>query len=204
MPSSGPSLAVSATGNAGGPILWTNDSNALANDDTTMDSSPDAADGDYTEREYFLDFSGLSVPSDATVDGIEVIVRWKGTEGTGSGTQLDISTEIVVGGSIGPPYSSIKSTGSYDPDDVFRTTTMGGPSDPWALSLTGADIDADFGVTVRASFGGGAKTTYAHIAWVKMTVYYTAGGGGGGQPYIARVSGVPGVRLGGASFGRGW
>ena len=57
------------------------------------------------------------------------------------------------------------------------------------------------GVTVGGSLSGGSGF------WLAAVLRFTVSGGGGGasgQPTTKRWGGVPGMRLGGASFGQGW
>lgn len=175
MASSGPLLMGSVTLQNDGPIDFVNESNALVNDDTTMDSVAGMADSDITERAHFLNASH-SIPSGATIDGIVVSVRFKGTEDSGSGTDISISAQLIKGGTR---TGDVKGTAAYS-DNTLRSVDIGGAADKWSVTLTDTDIGSTFGVAIQANASGSSKTTFAHIAWVKMTVYYTEGGGGGG------------------------
>lgn len=106
------------------------------------------------------------VPSDATINGIEVIIEKK--KGVGSNT-TDKVISLVKGGVIQGNNKADTVTEWPTSDTIF---TYGGPSDLWGLALTPADVNAsDFGAAL--SFSGGAIFGQGFIDHIQIAVYYS-------------------------------
>ena len=184
-----------ATSSAG--TLWSNPGNITADDSSY--ATANMVLGTTTRRLEATNF-GFAIPTGATIDGI--VVTWKRKTSSTSFSPRDSQIRIIKGGAWG---ATDRASGTTWPT-TEGTATYGSSSDLWGETWTAADINSStFGAGLVAQTNAGKGQPTLSVNYCTITVYYTeGGGGGGGQPYIARVSGVPGARLGGASFGRGW
>lgn len=122
-----------------------------------------------TNRLKFTDF-GFSIPSTATVCGIEVSVR-KNAAGLIIGSSItDKDVYIVKNGSLA---GSNHAAGSWSGSNNW--VTYGNSSDAWGTTWTPADINsANFGITMSAQLNSGLAGLFltANIDAVTITVYY--------------------------------
>lgn len=147
-----------------GTTAWTNASNATADDGSSASIST-GSNSQYLKATNF----GLTVPSGATIDGIQLEVKWVRTTST---YQQVVSS--VKGGTIG---GTNKSTGSILPAPVAYTT-FGGAADLWGQAWTDSDVNAsNFGFVVKV-FNGGKGTAIGSVDAFRVTVYYTGGSSG--------------------------
>lgn len=163
-----------------GVYSWGSAGNAANSDDAyALASTPPFSSGDsnYLKVTNF----GFSIPSGATIDGIEVGVEKTGS-GSGAANVVDNIVKLVKGGSV---VGDDKSDGTTQWNNGYTyvdyTATYGGSSDLWGESWTDSDINSsDFGMVISAALtgisGGGV---IARIDHVKITVYYTEPAGGG-------------------------
>lgn len=114
---------------------------------------------------------GFSVPSGATINGIEVqVVRLANYYNV-----IDASAKIVKGGTIS---GTEKKDTAYWATGSYETVTYGGASDLWGLSWTDTDINVStFGFALHVINESLKFTDYPKVDVVKITVYYTSGGG---------------------------
>ena len=153
-----------------GDLSWSNPSNVTADDGT---NATQANTGSKTAVNDSLDcdnFDFSSIPSGATIDGIEVVIER--AEGTTGNNIYDYTVRLFKAGSL---------TGDNKADTVneWPTTitakTYGGAADLWGTTWTDSDVkDPDFGVRmtnqkVSLSSSSGSNT----VDYVKVTVYYT-------------------------------
>lgn len=151
-----------------GTVAWVNPGNITADDGTlaTAGVSGVNPNSHYLKGTNF----GLSVPSGATIDGIQF--RWKlaNVAANSSVDQaiLTVDSSGVIGGSnLGTntvPGGSTTLT-NYD---------FGGATELWGRSWTAADVNnANFGCVFQAhrTAGGSGTNTRADALWVK--VFYT-------------------------------
>lgn len=149
---------------------WSNPSNVTADDGTNAtqaNSGSKTAVNDSLDCDNF-DFS--SIPSGATIDGIEVVIER--AEGATGNNIYDYTVQLFKAGSL---------TGDNKADTVneWPTTitakTYGGAADLWGTTWTDSDVkDPDFGVRmtnqkVSSSSSSGSNT----VDYVKVTVHYT-------------------------------
>lgn len=130
---------------------------------------------------------GFSVPSGATIDGIEVQIRHATQNDEGFIT--DEYVFLVENGNILPGcQNKALSTGWIDPQENF---TYGGPTDTWnCSSLTPAVVNSgSFGVQLMAENSSSSNQS-AYVYWVKVRVYYTEAGGGATYQVIAVGTGL--------------
>lgn len=169
MTSSGPNFpSTSADDATVGTKTWVNIGNITAEDGSVAYCDVSSATSHYLKATDF----GFAIPSGATIDGI--MVEWK-MRGTSLVTVN--SLKLVKGGSI---TGDEKSTGAYLPlTDTW--VSYGGASDLWGLSWSYSDLNSSvFGAVLSAKRGYADSAGYVYCDAVRITVYYTEGGGGGG------------------------
>ena len=147
-----------ATGNA-----WSSPGNITADDAFVAQCTIPAGD----ESDYLLAQSfGFSIPSGATVDGIEVLVKRYGM-----GTCEDFSIRLLdhTATQVGDNQALI----AVSWPGMESPTTYGNPTDDWSAGLTWDQVnDEQFGVAIQATSAGGAT---ALVGYVEITVYYSGG-----------------------------
>lgn len=161
-----------ATGqNFGTGAAWSNLSNMGASDNTYTTASPGAGAG---AQFLYIPFTGISLPSGSTLQGIEA-----SAEGniTGDTPLFGVFYLTITGDQVGVEGSD---TPSLDWTSSDTTTTYGGASNLWNTSLTKADVESSgFGVVVYV-FGGGSAATNWSIDHVRVRFTYDDGVSGGG------------------------
>ena len=172
MAAEGPNITgTGADDSAVGTNTWSNPGNITA-DDTSYATLFLAGQTHYLKATNF----GFSIPTDATIDGIEVgFNRSKTIGGFGDVTDEVISI-VLADGSIG---SEDKSAGASWNTTTFVTDTFGGSSDLWSETWAFGDInDSDFGVVLSATvFVPSESAATARVDFVEITVTYTEAGG---------------------------
>lgn len=147
-----------ATGNA-----WSSPGNITADDAFVAQCTIPAGD----ESDYLLAQSfGFAIPSGATVDGIEVLVKRYGM-----GTCEDFLVRLLddTGAQVGDNQAVI---GVAWPG-MMGNAGYGGPLDDWSTGLTWDQVnDSQFGVAIQATSAAGAT---ALVGYVEITVYYSGG-----------------------------
>lgn len=176
MASQGPnSPSAAGTDSSVGTVTWTSTGNIYSSNNSRAIVS---YSGPGTS--YFLKATGFgfSIPSGATIDGIEVVFEGYSSIGGGSEGFLNI-TKLIKGGSI---VGTDQDSGQRIEGIGDTTVTIGGPSNLWGTTWNDSEINAsDFGVAVSITTqyqksGGGA-----YCDTITIKVYYTTGGGGGGS-----------------------
>lgn len=134
----GPNFAGSAANSTGiGTVAWQNPGNATASDNVYAT----AALNNQTTNYLLCTSFGFSLPTDAVVLGIRVLVEGKVSDASG-GT---VNARIVRGGVIQTGVTRQASLTSTSD----TTISLGGVADLWGLPWTAADINAsNFGVAV--------------------------------------------------------
>lgn len=151
---------------------WLNPNNAQTDNSTTATQDTDVSSQQGT---YILctnyGFTTSDVPSDATVNGIEVVFKRK-TE-SNSGSTTDNSVKIIKGGSVSGTEMGTGTAWST----TLREDTYGGASSLWGLSWSPSDIHSStFGVAL-ASKASGSINKLAELDVAKIRIYYTPAGG---------------------------
>jgi hypothetical protein len=145
-----------------GTRAWTNASNAKQIDDTTADVTGMAA-GDISHYLYAEGF-GLSVPSNATILGIEVHIRRKSL----TGGIVDQSVVLFESGSYaGANHSSNTTWGT-----TFTTAVYGGTGDLWGSAWTPAalnNVQFGVGLAVQATAANDAP----NVDMIEVQVEYS-------------------------------
>ena len=112
---------------------------------------------------------GITLPPDATIDGIVVTVERFATQGLATADHalyLVKNTQIQTAGdnkaAVGILWPSADATVSY-----------GGPADTWGNTWTAADINAGFGVAFAARYTGQTGTEQARVDAIGVTIHYS-------------------------------
>ncbi len=152
------------TNEAGGDVAWTSPGNITANDAFVAQVSLGA--GETSDYLYATDF-GFSIPSGATIDGVDVnIYRY------GMGNCEDYLVRLID--DTGTRVGDNKALTGYAWPGVMTGNSYGTPSDDWSVSPTPAMVnDSNFGVALQATSAGGAT---AIVGYIEMTVHYSGGG----------------------------
>lgn len=140
---------------------WTSPDNVFTSNDTYSTSA--ANQTDYQRWRGF----GFSIPTGATINGVEVTIEGKNNGATANGLRVGIS------GNSGSSYSSAKTTTDFTSTDT--TKTLGDSSDLWGLSLTPSSFNSDaFYLRAQLSTNSSDLVDVDHI---QAKVYYTTSSG---------------------------
>jgi len=144
---------------------WGNLSNITTSDDQYAACSIAKNEAsDYLNATNF----GFSIPSTATIQGIEVQIELKSDT---ADTTSDQTIQLLVNGSRSGDNKAISD--SYPTSDTTRN--YGGTADTWGLNLTPADVNStDFGISIQSYSSGGASTAY--IDYVAIQITYSENG----------------------------
>lgn len=177
MASTGWTIAGTGANNAdAGDKAWSNPGNATNTDDAQYAGVGDIPKSTGTSQYLHMTNFGLSVPSGATIDGIEARVRG----GSAVANQIaDNTIQLIVGGSrAGANNASATKWPTYS---NRANADYGGASNLWSLSPTRADVVAsNFGLAVRVTQTSGSGTGYARVYSVWLNVHYTEATGNTG------------------------
>lgn len=168
---------------AGSGVDWTNPSNVT--------TEANYAEADLPKNDGLSDYLrgtnlGFSVPSGATIDGIELQISHQAEHDASTPEFVDEFVFLCENGSI---ISGCTNKASATPwDHVQETYTYGGASDTWNCSLTPAIVNSStFGGQMMAKNGETSGGQWGRVYWIKITVYYTESGGSNNIKSIASV-----------------
>ncbi|MCX6223378.1 MAG: MBG domain-containing protein, partial [Bacteroidia bacterium] len=215
----GPTMAGLAA-NSGSGTAWAN-LNYISADDGNAVTAAISSSG--SSQNLHTTGYGFSIPSNATILGIDVSINRWGSSTSGGGIQ-DVTVSLLKGGAATGSNKAV--TGSWSTTNT-TVVNYGGTADLWGTSWTPAETNAtNFGVTLAVE----NLTTYAsrtaNVDYIKITVtydingtieWYTASSGGtllgsgspfnpvgssvlpntntpGIYPFYAECSNVPGCR----------
>lgn len=115
---------------------------------------------------------GFSIPSGATINGIQVEINRQGSINTGSIGYSDVEVRMVKNNVIS---GDNKASATLWPTSV-GTATYGSLSDLWGLTWTPSDINnANFGVALAADHNSSSTRT-GNVDYMQITVTYTING----------------------------
>lgn len=117
---------------------------------------------------------GFSIPTGATIDGIEVEVERHSLADSGGDFGVDLSVRLVKGGTF-TGDDKADTTTHWPTTDAYKT--YGGATDLWGETWTAADINSTgFGFGFS---GVNNSPTFNRLFGdhARITVYYTEGGG---------------------------
>ena len=170
------SLASSyCTSGAGSPSTdWFDYSNCFGEPDDTFNQGDFSFSGLTSLSCTFSGFTGLIIPSGATIDGIEVGIRCSATVSDLDNFEIQLSSLRIVGNS-GSPTGDDKGANQVIPDTP-NVIGGGGAADDWNAGLTWEDFTSgEF--TVNATFihvgGAPGATDFVSVDSCQVTVYYT-------------------------------
>lgn len=146
---------------------WSNDTNAVASDDAYASKSIPL--GSYAQG--YSASHGFSIPTDATINGVEVSIEGKATY-----VECYLSYLRLYSGGANITSTGPDSSASWYPSTSDTTTTQGGATDMWGgSSITPAMVNAaDFGARFRIQDNTGLHTNTMYVDHVSITVHYTA------------------------------
>ncbi len=169
----------SASTTGSGITAWSNTSHVLT--ENTITTSAFVGSTPYIDPSATLTASnfGASIPSGATIDGIEV--RLLNRYGTSfiSDFMRDHRLQLNIGGSATGDNKANTSTNWTNTSTT--DVTYGGATDKWGLTseLTDANINASgFGVEFQVTQTGSTIGLSAYIDCIQTKIHYTEGGGG--------------------------
>lgn len=151
---------------AGSGSGWTNSGNITADDGNTADIASTPSGSPNLIASSF----GFNIPTGRTILGVEVKVERHAT-GNFSTTTFWEDVVLYNGSDLGndkAPGGSWTGTPTVD--------TIGGAADTWGASLTPAIVNStSFGVRMKVAATGLESGHTAHIDYVTMRVWYSAG-----------------------------
>jgi hypothetical protein len=154
-----------------GEQAWNNPTLASASDDQYVGlATALTASGGASPTTQLLRGSGFgfTIPSGATIDGIEIAVERKASNASRA---TDHTIQLAQGAVLGGTNLADLVT-TYPTTDTVKT--YGGATELWGRSWTPSDINAsNFGVGIRARNVSGSNTVTPRIDYVTVTVYYT-------------------------------
>ena len=148
---------------------WTDPGNVTADDAANASTAFGALS---QSDSLFADLYGFSIPSGATIDGIEVkyervLPQWGEGAPTVTSTDLQLAEGGVVIGTVDTDLS----------DWTFSVVavTRGSDSDDWGAALTPEIVNSDtFGVRLEATWDAALGTTdTAEVDYIQINVHYT-------------------------------
>jgi len=113
---------------------------------------------------------GFTIPTGATIDGIEVSVNRRSNNNNFGLSINDSSLQLVKNGTIfGSNYAT-----ATDWPTTMDVANYGGATDLWGTTWTPADINSiDFGVALSVLNESAFSNKTAYVDYMQITVYYT-------------------------------
>lgn len=172
MASSSQIAGAGADDNAVGTLAWSNPGNITADDGSNAEAT---ASSDVQTHYLKATSFGFSIPTDATVDGIEVTIDRHCDFDSLQRYTLDNIVRLVISGSVSGDNKA--DTANKWPTTP-TTKSYGGASDLWGLgSVSPSTLNAsNFGVVLSADVYQGIVDTHARVDYIQVTVHYTPAG----------------------------
>ncbi len=165
--SAGPRTGSTFTGNSGaGTISWTIPASSLITNDTNYAT----ASLDASQATHYLLASGFgfTIPTGATIDGIQVTVRR--FESGSTDRVYDNHVYLMKTGTIGG--TDLKKTTAWGQTE--QDITYGSSTEKWGQTWTAEDINnSTTGLAFSAIKDSDNNSRTASVDYVSMTVYYT-------------------------------
>ena len=156
---------------------WTNPSSAQVSDNRYATTVVGVGIDYYSDWLVARSPSGLSIPSGATINGIQISIERKADfDGTASYFVADSSLKIVKAMTASGTDKAATSTYWTTTD---TTVTYGSSADLWGLSWTDTDFGSGFGVALSARFSDPAELTggsAARVDCITWSITYTSTG----------------------------
>jgi hypothetical protein len=161
-----------------GNRAWTNINNILLEDGQYATcSSTNVATSYYAKVTNF----GFTIPTNATIDGIQVDIKRRREDVDGTPTVFAKDSSLIIVKDDVIKTTDLKSSEDYPLVGTYKS--YGGGTEKWGETWTPSDINSStFGVALSVIKTGknglGAMSTPA-VDNIRMTVYYTEGGSSG-------------------------
>lgn len=187
MASVGPTYPTVASVEHDGNCEWSNESYILADDANAATCDlPDGAG--YVSDTIVGHTFGFSIPTTATIQGIEVAINAKGV----GGNEVGLGAQLYYGSMVGDTLPGGLLPLSY------TTKYFGGPTSLWGYSWTPAIINSfAFGVGARVDNSDIELDATGYINYIRATIYYSLANL---RPKVSGAwkDGTPSVKVGGA------
>lgn len=113
--------------------------------------------------------SGLSIPSDATIRGVEIDIKRQAGYSGSPGTTTDYSIRLIKGGTVFGDDKASPDSWPY----TLAYASYGGEYDLWGLSLAPSDLGSGFGVNIQCrTISAASSNQNAQIDHVRVRVHY--------------------------------
>ncbi len=170
MASQGPNAPGTAADNSAvGTVAWSNPNNIKVDDSSyaTFTSATNVSSHYLQASNY-----GFTIPAGATINGIEVNIKRKGSSTGGTTHTRDTIVSIVKSdGSIGTTNKALLTT---DWPLTEATQTYGTSSDLWGETWAVSDINnSNFGMVVQAKNQTSAANPTGSVNFISIKVTYT-------------------------------
>lgn len=155
---------VVTTGESGEDWIWTTPENAKVSDNTYANyDDTDEYTSEYLKASNF----GFSIPSGATINGIEVRIERKAARDDTWYVEDNDVRLIKANGTLGSENKA-DTTVKWPTSDSYKT--YGGDTDLWSDSWSDSDInDIDFGLSLQVY----KKWSEVYVDHIQIKVYYT-------------------------------
>jgi hypothetical protein len=161
------SVSTSAfTLDGGTPTAWNNATNARLSDNSYAYAT--LVTGSVTQYLVALNF-GITLPANAIVDGIEVVVERNSTQGLAT---TDAAVYLVKNTAVQTAAANKADLALVWPS-AESPVTYGGANDKWGNTWTAADLNAGFGVAFAARYTGMTGTEQARVDSIGVIVHYS-------------------------------
>lgn len=149
---------------------WSNETNIGADDDTAATTGQI---GTFANTAYlYASNFDFSLPSGATIDGIECEIKARHDRGTGSAWIDNLYLRWNSTNQGNDQGTNDDEIGNLA--EGYNTNAYGGSADTWGASVTKADVErSDFGVAVSFQNGGGL-TRAMLVDYIRLKIHYTA------------------------------
>jgi hypothetical protein len=153
-----------------GTVAWSNPGNIT----TVGTPYATASLGTHATSNYLEGTNySFSIPSNATIVGIQVTINRYSSANSGGNSINDVTVSLIKGGAI---TGNNKAT-TTDWPTSFGTASYGSASDLWGTTWTYADINAsNFGVALSAYNQSGVGSRTAYVDYMQISVTYTVVG----------------------------
>lgn len=165
MATAGPNYAGTGANDAAvGVTAWSTPGNITASDDSKATTASSNAQTNYLKATNF----GFAIPTDATIDGIEVSIERVKVGSGETSSCVDTVVSLVIEGTVSG--SNLADTVTQWPT-TDGVKTYGGASNLWGLTPTPSQLNASTSGAVLSATT--ALLTAARVDAITMTVYYT-------------------------------
>jgi hypothetical protein len=169
---SGPNYGTGTSVNTSGAVNWTNPGNIGSSAAVATCTSIPSNGG--TSYLLFAKGLGFAIPTNATINGIQVEIR-RQSSGMTSPFLRDNVVQLTKNGTV-LIGSNLAVTGTDWPTASLQTATYGGGASLWGTTWTPAEINSsNFGVALQARNANTTvgRTRDATVDYIRVTVTYT-------------------------------